>query len=169
MPVIGRRSVRSRVIGLGLVLGMAMIAGGPAPTRAQEAAVVDAELKAQQGVWQVVAFVRDGQATEPETVAGITRTVEGDRAVWRREGKSFAGTRLVLDATASPRQIDVIPEGGRNQGERVPGIYKLDGDALTLCMADPGAPRPTEFTAEPGSRRTLMTFRRSPRSPAGDR
>lgn len=159
---LGRAAMALLAVWVGLLIGSASV-------RAQDPAAAQAELKAQQGVWQVLAFVRDGKPTDPETVASITRTVEGDRAVWFREGQSFAGTRLELDPTRKPHAIDVIPEGGRNQGERVLGIYRLEGETLTLCMADPGGPRPTEFTAEPGSRRTLMTFRRVPRTPAADR
>ena len=43
------------------------------------------------------------------------------------------------------------PAGGKDRGERVLGIYKLEGDRLTICRAAPGKPRPSEFKAEKGS------------------
>ena len=118
------------------------------------------ELDKHQGTWVAVSFRRDGQETPAEIVRTITRTVENDHVVWKRNGKSFAGTGMVLDPGASPKPIDVIPDGGRSAGQHVLGIYRLEGDDLTLCMADPGQPRPREFKAEKRSRHTLMTFHR---------
>ena len=43
------------------------------------------------------------------------------------------------------------PDGGKDRGERVLGIYKLEGDRLAICMAAPGTPMPNEFKAEKGS------------------
>jgi uncharacterized protein (TIGR03067 family) len=118
------------------------------------------ELEKHQGNWVAVSFRRDGQETAAEIVRTVTRTVEGDHVVWKRDGKSFAGTTVVLDPRQDPGAIDVIPDGGPSRGKRVLGIYKLDKDRLTLCMADPDQPRPREFKAEKGSRHTLMVFKR---------
>ncbi len=52
----------------------------------------------------------------------------------------------------------MIADGGKDRGERVLGIYKLEKDRLTTCMAAPGKPRPKEFKAEKGSGSTLRTF-----------
>jgi uncharacterized protein (TIGR03067 family) len=125
---------------------------------AQDAAKL--ELEKHRGTWAAVSFRRDGQETPAEIVRTITRTVEGDHVVWKRDGKSFAGTALVLDPGQDPDAIDVIPDGGPSRGKRVLGIYKIDKDTLTLCMADPDQPRPREFEAEHGSRHTLMVFKR---------
>ena len=75
-------------------------------------------------------------------------------------GKRFAGTKVVLDPTKEPKTIDVIPDGGRNRGERILGIYRLERDTLTICMAAPGSPRPSEFKAENGNGWTLQAFTR---------
>ena len=73
----------------------------------------------------------------------IKRIVTDDHVVWERNGKRFAGTKIVLDATRTPATIDVIPDGGRNRGEHILGIYKFDGDTLTICMAG-SWPAPTQ-------------------------
>ena len=111
--------------------------------------------KADSGI-----FRRDGQDTPQEIVRTITRTVEGEHVVWKRDGKSFAGTALVLDPGQDPKAIDVIADGGPSRGKRVLGIYKIDSNKLTLCMADPDQPRPRQFKAEKGSGHTLMVFTR---------
>lgn len=114
-----------------------------------------------QGTWQAVAFVRDGKPTPDEVVLSITRTVEGDHIVWKRAGKAFAGTSFKLDPSTDPKTIDVIPDGGQNRDRTVLGIYKIEGETLTICMADPDRPRPKTFAAEVGDKQTLMTFKKT--------
>jgi len=116
------------------------------------------EITKHQGTWLASSFRRDGQQTPQEIVRTITRTGVNDHVVWKRNGKSFAGTAMVLDPRQSPMSIDVIADGGPSRGKRVLGIYRLDGNRLTICMADADQPRPKDFTAEKGSLQTLMTF-----------
>jgi uncharacterized protein (TIGR03067 family) len=123
------------------------------------------ELDKHQGTWVAVSFRREGAETPEEIVRTITRTVVGDHVTWKRVGKSFAGTTVVLDPTQKPPGIDVIPDGGPSRGKRVLGIYRLEGDRLTLCMADPDKPRPRAFEAEKGSGQTLMVFERQATPP----
>jgi uncharacterized protein (TIGR03067 family) len=118
-------------------------------------------IAAQQGTWLATSSRRDGQDAPAEIVRTITRTVEKDHVVWKRDGKNFAGTTIVLDPSRTPAAIDVIPDGGPAHGKRVLGIYKLEKDRLTICMADADQPRPREFKAEKGSKQTLMVFTRA--------
>jgi arylsulfatase A len=118
------------------------------------------ERERHQGAWRAVSSVREGKAGPPEVIKSIVRTVEGDHVTWTRDGKPFAGTTVELDPDADPPALDVLPDGGRARGQRVLGIYRLEGDTLTIAMADPGQPRPTSFESGPGSRVTVQTFRR---------
>lgn len=42
------------------------------------------------------------------------------------------------------------------------GIYKLDGDTLTACCAEPGDPRPTDFTTNRDDGHALLVLKRVP-------
>lgn len=134
--------------GLAVVLGV-VGAGQEAAERA---------LEAHQGTWRVVSFERDGKAADPAVVGSIRRIVRGDHVTWEREGKSFAGTSLKLDPAADPPALEVVADGGPSRGKATLGIYRLEGDELTICMADPDRPRPSGFTTVPGSGLTLMRF-----------
>ena len=39
-------------------------------------------------------------------------------------------------------------------------IWRLEGDVLTYCVAEPGRPRPTEFATSKGDGRTLVVLKR---------
>lgn len=143
-------------ITLALVMVMATLAQAPATPPS------DAALQAQQGTWRTVSSVRGGKAGPPEILQTIVRHVEGAHVTWKRDGKAFAGTTIVLDPDAQPPAIDVLPDGGPSRDQRVLGIYRLEGDTLTIAMADAGQPRPTSFESPEGSRVTVQTFRREP-------
>lgn len=141
-------------LGLALCVLFALI------SHAQDA--TPSPLAKHQGTWKVVSFTRNDSQTPKEITDSIIRIVEKDHVIWKRNGKAFAGTKIVLDDSKSPTWIDVLPDGGPGKGEKIPGIYRQEGENLTICMADKGKTRPTEFASPKGSDLTLMVFRRAP-------
>jgi hypothetical protein len=41
------------------------------------------------------------------------------------------------------------------------GLYKVDGDTLTIALGDLNAERPKELASRPGSKVVLLTLRRA--------
>ena len=66
--------------------------------------------------------------------------------------------RYTLDPEKKPKQIDWVGIKGRHVGDKIQGIYKLEGDILTICHA--GKDRPTEFKSEADSGRRLVFLSR---------
>ena len=126
----------------------------PKETKLQEEEAI------HQGIWQVTSFMRNGKETAKETVDSIERLVDGKHVGWKRDGKRFAGTTVELNPEVNPKTRDVSPDGGTMKGEKLLGIYKLEGDILTICMAPKGKDRPTKFEAIPGTDDTLMVFKK---------
>jgi uncharacterized protein (TIGR03067 family) len=65
------------------------------------------------------------------------------------------------DATKDPPQIDhATPAVAAHPDERKPylGIYRLDGDVLTICCAE--GERPSAFAAPAGSKVMVIRYRR---------
>lgn len=115
-----------------------------------------------QGTWRLVSAETDGAPAPKERIDGVTVTIAGKTHTVRVKDQVAAkDVAFELDPSKSPREVtDTVGEG-----KVIRGIYKIEGDTLTSCVAPVNAARPTEFSAPAGSKRTLRVFRREP---AGD-
>jgi uncharacterized protein (TIGR03067 family) len=87
------------------------------------------------------------------------------------EGKAFTlNGELKLDDSTTPKRIDWIkfrrPDG--TEAEPNLAIYKLEGDALTICQGGPGRPTPTEFKAGDDGPPAVLEFTRQPKPEPGE-
>src|SRR5437773_2528929 len=60
----------------------------------------------------------------------------------------------------SPKEIDSLYTSGPASGKTVKGIYKIEGDTITYCWAEPDKDRPKEFESKSGAGVTLMVLKR---------
>jgi uncharacterized protein (TIGR03067 family) len=131
--------------------------------RVEEAA---ADLTAQdkkklQGTWTVAAHTTSGTATPAKKLTGWRLTVAGDKMTTRDGTDVLDESTFRLDAAGKPRAIDLRLTEGPDKGKSVQGIYKLEGDTLTVCVAEPGRPRPRELASRAGSGHMLFVFKRA--------
>ncbi len=108
-----------------------------------------------QGRWKVTEAVVMGRRLPPDRAAAIlggdTMEFKGDRVALGAE------MTFTLDPSKSPKWIDMSPA----RGQRLVGVYALDGDRLTLHYAGAGAAaRPAGLEFKPGTNTTRLVLER---------
>jgi uncharacterized protein (TIGR03067 family) len=132
----------SRVLPVLAALSLAP-AFAPVPPYRPKPALGKADLEKMQGVWACVSSFVDGDQRDVSK-APVTATIKGDLCTFGTPDDTW---RLVLDAAGVNRRIDlhrVRPLGGI---DLVRGIYRLEGDKMTVCwrMRKGEKERPVSF------------------------
>jgi uncharacterized protein (TIGR03067 family) len=100
-------------------------------------------------VWDVVKVEDKGQDFADWVKSeSATVTYDGDRYTYN--GKTvFERGEFKLDSKAQIPALDYSITEGEQKGKHQLGIFNLEGDTLTLCLAQEGSEtRPTVFTAK---------------------
>jgi uncharacterized protein (TIGR03067 family) len=119
------------------------------------------ELKNLAGQWLITEQEHGGKKTPAKVLLDLAVEVAGAKMTTReRNDVKEASTIVVLDAKAKPAAIDLKITTGADVDKVVKGIYKLKGDDLTICVAEPGKDRPGAFAAREGTGHTLLVFKR---------
>jgi uncharacterized protein (TIGR03067 family) len=123
-------------------------------------ALVAAGRRELTGTWQSVSYALEGQKASDDDMQKIQLVFDAEGNTQAlNDGKLFIASTTKIDSTANPAAIDITFTGGEGKGGTALGIYKIDGDVLTICRSAPGKPRPTEFASTPGSGLTLMSYK----------
>jgi uncharacterized protein (TIGR03067 family) len=135
-------------------------------------------IEALQGTWVLESYTTDGVAKSGEdestTFHGERDTIVGNRRVYRYkftmkgiadDDDRIPRDEITIDATKSPQWFD-SRSVNRPEGWVRLGIYKLEGDRLTICWRigrrgmEDKIERPKAFEAEAGSQSGLSIYNR---------
>jgi uncharacterized protein (TIGR03067 family) len=136
---------------------LAAASGGPAKGKT--------DFDKLQGTWLTVSLVNDGntlvdEKTPPKKGPSAKLTYEGNKWLVQVGAKTVAWGIFKIDATKSPKEIDIFDDTGMKNATTRLGIYELNGDTYKFCLAPPGKPRPTELTSKEGSGNSLGVSKR---------
>jgi uncharacterized protein (TIGR03067 family) len=151
-----------RTFGIGMaVAALALATGcGGKPTTAPEPP------PSLAGGWTLVGVEAKGvKQTEADLakkpLADRKIRATADKLIATDDGKEDA-TSYKLDATKTPHEIDMTETKADGKTETSYGIYKLEGDILTICMVPSNNPadRPKEFKIGPGGKEQILTLKK---------
>jgi uncharacterized protein (TIGR03067 family) len=119
---------------------------------------VDPELERLQGSWQQQSSVAAGAPLPAAAMGEIRMTIQGDKKSVQMGSQVITSNVLIeIDSSTTPKIWDEKPA---NSSVIIRGIYKLDDDTLTRCIAAANEDRPTQFESPRGGGFTLQVFRR---------
>ena len=121
------------------------------PAAAPSAAGADSE-------WQMVSYINNGAPLEAQWLQYGRRLVKGDAVTVTMGGQVQLQAKFTVNRDSQPNQMDYELKNGKIQL----GIFKLEGNELTVCTAAQGKPRPTEFASKKGDGRQLTVWRLLP-------
>jgi RNA polymerase sigma factor (sigma-70 family) len=155
------------ILGLGIAVVVwrlvpGSVGGGQAGPSA--APVPRSDLERFQGTWWFANLEMNGQAAQP----GNTRMIfDGGQCQLDAGGNPLPMT-FHLDPTKEPKTIDLEYFLG-NDKVLGRGIYRLEGNRLTICYrfhkADQPPERPSQFVTHPDAQELLFTLQREPPAP----
>jgi uncharacterized protein (TIGR03067 family) len=117
------------------------------------------DLDKLQGTWHVTSAETDGNAMPGDEFVDATITVEGTQFSSRGMGFDYSGT-IELSPDKKPKAFDLVFTAGPPAGMRNRGIYTLDGDTWTICLATRADARPRRFATKADSGLALETLKR---------
>jgi uncharacterized protein (TIGR03067 family) len=135
---------------------------GKAAPKARKAKVAEPSGPATEfeGEWQMLSGTMNGTAMDASAVQWVKRVTRGNQTTVLAGPQTMLKVEFTFDPSASPPSIDYVNLHGPSKGKRQQGIYRFEGDVLTVCVAAPGAVRPGEFASVPGDGRTLTSWKR---------
>jgi uncharacterized protein (TIGR03067 family) len=142
-----------------LLIGLALTVAAPAPKETPKK-----EAPGIIGSWSLEKAELGGMALPPAGAAAMgelsLKFNEDGTVVATKGGKAEPeNTRYTHDAKKSPPEIDITEGRGGGKDMIIKGIYKIEGETLTLCMSPLGE-RPTKFESPAGAQIIMMTFKR---------
>jgi uncharacterized protein (TIGR03067 family) len=107
------------------------------------------------GTWAVVSWEEGGEKAPQDMIKDVKVTFAADGKMTVKQGEKEQDLTYQLDPAQKPKAF----EATNAKGLTGLGIYKLDGDNLTICFARRGD-RPTEFASKEGTSVVLQVLKR---------
>ena len=156
-----------RIAGLCMAVAVLALAAGCGKKSSTSADSGGGGTSSLEGTYLLVGMEAGGKqfATEEE----LAKEPEGerifkvtaDKMIATKNGKEDPVT-YKLDPSKTPKEIDLAGKKFDGKDEKMYGIYKLEGDKLTICMveSDKPADRPKEFKTADKGKSVMMTFKK---------
>jgi uncharacterized protein (TIGR03067 family) len=116
--------------------------------------VADSDREKLQGSWIYLSLHHRGNQAAQAVVSEYVFRFQGSSYMNKRSGQVQSQGTFRLDPTESPSSIDLL----ESTGVRICGIYRFEGDKLTVCMDE--YERPADFDPQGGKCRSVVVLER---------
>ena len=139
-----------------LFVGLALVAGAPAlkgPAKGDSPPI--------EGLWELTEWYIAGQPAQ--FTEGFTTEFlpKGIRMLKQGPGQAADERGYKLISNTKPAAIDYMRPSGEGPPDIFLGIYKVEGDTLTVALGDQGNDRPKIIEKENEAVWTFMKFKRA--------
>lgn len=139
-----------------LLVGLTLVVGAPAPRPTPPAPAPPSLV----GEWKFEVVISDGQA-EPMPGHALVFAADGTFLA-RQDGQHEGAGTYTCDPKSDPPEVDLLEQGSMGP---LKGVWRLEGDTLTLCLSgDPKGRRPSAFAAPAGTDWVLVRLVRVERA-----
>jgi uncharacterized protein (TIGR03067 family) len=124
-----------------------LLAGGVLALALGSLAFADEKALAElEGTYKVEALLKGGMDIPEEIRKNVSVKFKGEEMTLQLPEKALAA-KIKVDASKTPKTIDISPSDGPEKGKTFPGIYKQDKGELVIAFSEKGD-RPADFKAE---------------------
>lgn len=119
-----------------------------------------------EGAWTCVKIEIDGEDVKPALSGSMKQVFEKDTLKFYRDDEYSGEVTFQIDPTKTPKAMDwTYSRPERLKGKTRRGIYRLEGDTLTICfnISADREERPSKFETAPGSGHFLHVYQRKNR------
>jgi uncharacterized protein (TIGR03067 family) len=117
------------------------------------------DVQALQGTWRAASVEQGGAAFAD--AADCQLVFEGDKFRVLMNGQVVQrGAVTRRDAMKNPKEFDFEYTEGYGKGQKMLGVYKINGATYTCCFAPADDGRPKEFHSPAGTNTTLNVLKR---------
>jgi uncharacterized protein (TIGR03067 family) len=123
-------------------------------------AVLSPSVEKLQGEWAPLELITSGTPLQASYLPFGSRTHSGVETKVVFGGQTMLHAKVRFNEAAMPVEVDYLNLMGKGKGSISLGLFRWDGDEAVFCIASPGAPRPSDFSCNSGSGRTLSRWKR---------
>jgi uncharacterized protein (TIGR03067 family) len=113
-----------------------------------------------QGEWEPLELITSGTPLQANYLAYGSRTHTGVETKVVFGGQTMLHAKVRFNEASLPLEVDYLNLMGKGKGSISLGLFRWDGDEAVFCIGAPGAPRPSDFSCDKGSGRTLSRWKR---------
>ena len=146
------------------------VEGGTPPTSTPEPApVIDAKdfsaeltpmVEKLQGEWLPLELITSGAPLQASYLPFGSLVHSGVETKVVFGGQTMVHAKMRFNEAATPIEVDYLNLLGKSKGSISLGLFRWDGEEAVFCKGAPGGPRPSDFSCDAGSGRTLSRWKR---------